>query len=201
LLACYDPDSDEFQSVCKIGTGFSDEALRDLSTQFEVWLRVKQCILFLVERFSFLISSRQYLFLRSTFLKTLFACPFTSFSSSSPGACPPVGRAAAQAVQAGGLAGAGRVLQSSENLGNPLRRLVPELGPQGRQRQARHRRGPRDWPPVSEVLAAARRQTPHPRHFGRPNSRHVLRPAERRQLGNGSRRCCRARRRGLVVSP
>lgn len=36
LLACYDPDSDEFQSVCKIGTGFSDEALRDLSTEFEV---------------------------------------------------------------------------------------------------------------------------------------------------------------------
>ncbi|KYQ92159.1 DNA ligase I [Tieghemostelium lacteum] len=27
LLACYDEDSDEFQTVCKIGTGFSDELL------------------------------------------------------------------------------------------------------------------------------------------------------------------------------
>jgi DNA ligase-1 len=31
LLGCYDEDAEEFQSVCKIGTGFSDEDLKTLS--------------------------------------------------------------------------------------------------------------------------------------------------------------------------
>jgi DNA ligase-1 len=31
LMACYDPDKDEFQSVCKVGTGFKDEDLQNFT--------------------------------------------------------------------------------------------------------------------------------------------------------------------------
>jgi DNA ligase-1 len=35
LLACYDPNTEEFQNVCKIGTGFSDEELETMARSFE----------------------------------------------------------------------------------------------------------------------------------------------------------------------
>lgn len=35
LLACFDDRNDEFQSICKIGTGFSDEDLEKLSTSLK----------------------------------------------------------------------------------------------------------------------------------------------------------------------
>lgn len=34
LMAAYDPDTDTFQSVCKLGTGFDDETLKGLKTRF-----------------------------------------------------------------------------------------------------------------------------------------------------------------------
>ena len=38
LMACYDPDSDEYQSVCKVGTGFKDEDLTKLTKQMEPYI-------------------------------------------------------------------------------------------------------------------------------------------------------------------
>lgn len=38
LMACYDPEREEFQSVCKVGTGFSDENLQKLTTQQQEYL-------------------------------------------------------------------------------------------------------------------------------------------------------------------
>ena len=36
LLGCYDPENEEYQSLCKIGTGFSDEDLKTHHTFFQV---------------------------------------------------------------------------------------------------------------------------------------------------------------------
>ncbi|CAH0597058.1 unnamed protein product [Chrysodeixis includens] len=35
LLACYEPEHEQFQSLCKIGTGFSDEDLQSLTEQLQ----------------------------------------------------------------------------------------------------------------------------------------------------------------------
>ncbi|CAO3596049.1 unnamed protein product [Absidia cylindrospora] len=35
LLGCYDPDTEEFQTICKIGTGFSEEILKTLHEQLK----------------------------------------------------------------------------------------------------------------------------------------------------------------------
>lgn len=43
LLACYNPDTEEFESITKIGTGFSDENLEELAAFFRADERIVDC--------------------------------------------------------------------------------------------------------------------------------------------------------------
>ncbi|XP_017494953.1 PREDICTED: DNA ligase 1-like [Rhagoletis zephyria] len=49
LLACYDEESEEFQSICKIGTGFTDEDLSSLSASLKESLVAKPKSYFLFD--------------------------------------------------------------------------------------------------------------------------------------------------------
>ena len=42
LLACYDPETEEYQSVCKIGTGFSEEFLAKVKPQLDALIVPKK---------------------------------------------------------------------------------------------------------------------------------------------------------------
>lgn len=42
LVACYDPDNDEYQSVCKVGTGFKDDDLIRLTEEMKPYITNKK---------------------------------------------------------------------------------------------------------------------------------------------------------------
>jgi DNA ligase-1 len=42
LLACYDDETEEYQSICKIGTGFTDQQLADFSKELDK-VKVPSC--------------------------------------------------------------------------------------------------------------------------------------------------------------
>ncbi|MCD6324390.1 MAG: DNA ligase, partial [Desulfurococcales archaeon] len=42
LLAAYDPDADMFRSVCKVGTGFTDKDLEEMTAMFQDYIIPKK---------------------------------------------------------------------------------------------------------------------------------------------------------------